>query len=75
MRDVRVIERGQDLRFAPEARKTIGIIGHRRQQHLDRDVAIQLRVARAMHLAHTAYAQGREDVVRAESSAGGNGDG
>ena len=42
-------------------------------QDLDRDVAIQLRVARAIDLAHSACAQRREDLVDANPSAGSQG--
>ena len=38
-----------------------------------RDVAIQLRVARAIHLAHAAGADLRGDFVGAEAGAGGEG--
>ena len=44
-------------------------------QDLERDVAIQLRVARAIDLAHAAGAEGGEDFVRAEARAGGEGQG
>ena len=50
-------QRGEHLRFAAEPREAIGIVGDGRQQHFDRDVAIQLRIARAIHLAHPARAE------------------
>ena len=59
------------LRFALEPREPIGVGGERLGQDLDRDVAIQLRVARAIDLAHAAGAEGRQDLVRAEAGAGG----
>ncbi len=65
-----MIQRRQHLRFAAESREAIRIVGDRRQQHLDRDVAIQLGIARAIHLAHAAGAEGGEDFVRAEARAG-----
>ena len=40
-------------------------------QDLQRDVAIELRVARAIDLAHAACAEGRDDLVGAEARAGG----
>ena len=49
------------------------IAGEGLGQDLDRDVAIQLRVARAIHLAHAAGPEGREDFVGAEASAGEEG--
>ena len=64
-----MIERREDLRFALEAREAVGIEGEELGQNLERDVAIELRVARAIDLAHSARADGREDFVRAEAGA------
>ena len=61
--DVRVVERGEHLRLAAEARQAIGIGGEELGQDFDRDVAIELRVARAIHLAHAARTQRFEDFV------------
>ena len=44
---------------------------HFREQHLDRDVAMQPRVVRAIDLAHPPTADQVEDVVRSEAGAGG----
>ena len=66
-RDVRVVQRGQDLGFALEPREACGIGRHRRRQDLDRHVAFQLAVARAIDLAHSAFAQLRDDFVGAEA--------
>ena len=57
--DVRMVQRGEHLRFALEAREAIRIARERVGQDLQRDVAIQLRIARAIHLAHAAGAKGR----------------
>ena len=73
MRDVRVVERREDLRFALEAREAIGIGGERVGQDLERDVAIQLRVARAIHLAHAAGAEQRNHFIGTDTSAVGKG--
>ena len=54
--NVRVVQRREHLRLAPEPRDAIGIQSERPWQHLQRDVAIQLRVAGAVHLAHGAGA-------------------
>ena len=70
VRDVRMIERCQHLCFAAETRQAIRIVGHRRQQHLDRDIAIQLRIARAIHLTHPTRAERGENFVRAKARAG-----
>ena len=40
-------------------------------QDLDRDVAVEARVARAVDLAHAAGAEGGEDLVGAEAGSGG----
>ncbi len=56
--DVGMVQRGEHLRFAAEPRQPIGIVGHRRQQHFDGDVAIQLRVARTVDLAHPSGTEG-----------------
>jgi hypothetical protein len=63
---VRVIERREHLRLAAETRQAIRIVCDGREQHFDRDVAIQLRVPRAIHLAHPAGAKRRDDFVRTE---------
>ena len=42
-------------------------------KHLDRDVAIQLRIARAIDLAHSPSAEGGEDFVRTDATAGEQG--
>ncbi len=52
--DVRMIERGEDLRFAMKAREPIRVAGERIRQDLQRDVATELGVAGAIHLAHSA---------------------
>ena len=73
LRDVGMIERREQLRLAAEARKAIGLAGDGRQQDLDRDVAIQLQIACAIHLAHTAGADGGEDLCMTETSTGSRG--
>ena len=66
-----MIQRGEDLRFALEACEPIGIDRERLRKNLDRDVAIQLRIARAIDLAHAAGAEGSDILVNAKASAGG----
>ena len=68
-----MIQRRERLRFALEAGEPLGVAGERVGQDLDRDVAIQLRVARAIDLAHAAGPKGGEDLVRAEANAGQEG--
>ena len=50
-----------------------GSRGERSRQNLDRDVALELRVARAIDLAHAAGAEGGEDLVGPETSTGTEG--
>ena len=58
--DVRVIQRGEHARFALEARQAIRDRPRTTsRQDLERDVAPQLRVARAIDLAHAAGAEQR----------------
>ena len=71
VRDVRVIERGEDLRFTTESREPVWIAGDRCGQHFQRHVAIELGVARPVDLAHPSGANGAGDLVRADACAGG----
>ena len=73
--DVRMIQRGEDFRFALEAGEPLGIGRERRREDLDRDLALQLRVRGAIDLAHAARADGDGDFVGAEAGAGGKGQG
>ena len=66
-----MIERGQHLRFALEAREPFGIKGEAVGQDLERDVALERRVARAIHLAHAARTERGQDLVRPELIPGG----
>ena len=61
--DVRVIERREQLGLALEARQALGVRRERGRQHLDRHVAVELRVGGAIHLAHPARAERRDDLV------------
>ena len=70
-----MIQRGQDLRFTLEAREPVGIEGEDVGEDFQRDIAIELRVSRAIDLAHAARAKRGNDFVRPESSAGSKGHG
>jgi hypothetical protein len=48
--DVRMIEGGEQLRLSLEPRKTVRIDGKQLRQDLQRDVAIERRIARAIDL-------------------------
>ena len=64
-----MVQRGEHSRLALEARKPIRIARHCARQDLDRDVAPELRVARAVHLAHAARAEQRLQMIRAQGVA------
>ena len=64
-----MIERGQDVRFAREPRAAIRVAGDVRRQNLHRDFTSQLRVTRAIHLAHAAGAEQTDDFVGADTDA------
>ena len=66
-----MIERGEQLCFTLKSREPIGIARERVGQDFDRDLALQPRIFRAIHLAHAARAEKRDDLISAESSAGG----
>ena len=77
------IEDGQDVRvrqgrnrpgFALETRPRRLVVGEPLAQHLDRDLAVEARVARAIHLTHPALAEGAQDVVVAEATTGTDGE-
>ena len=69
-RDVRMIERRQELGFALEAGHALGIAGEGLGQDLQRDVAIEASVAGAVDFAHAAGAEERDDLVGADLGAG-----
>ena len=78
LRDVRMVEGGEDLGLALEAGQAVaaarlgcaGVSRQMRRQDLDGDVAIQLGVAGAIDLAHRAGAEGADDFVDAKARAG-----
>src|SRR5882672_12276037 len=65
-----MVERGQHLRLALKACEAIGIERERLWDDLQRNVATELRIARAIDLAHAAGAEGGEDLIRAETASG-----
>ena len=64
--DVRMVEGRENLRFALEADQTVRVLGEERREDLDRNVAIELAVARAVDVAHPATAKEVHDRIRAE---------
>ena len=70
MRDVGVVERGEDFSFALKASEPIGIAGEMLRQNLQGNVALQPGVAGAIHLAHATDAQSSEDFIRPQMFTG-----
>ena len=68
--DVRMVERGEELGLALEPAETIGVAREFAGQHFQRDVALQLRVARTVDLAHAAGAEQLDDFVRCDPRTG-----
>ena len=68
--DVGVLEGGDGARLALEALAELAARGEMLRQDLDGDLAVEPRVARAIHLAHAAGADGGKDLVRAEGGPG-----
>jgi hypothetical protein len=67
--DARVRERRDRLRLALEAGERLGGLREVRREHLYCHVAVELGVARPVHFAHPAGAEGSLDPVRPESIA------
>jgi len=71
LRDVGVVQGGQHLGFAFEAGQPFGIVREGVRKNLDGYFAIELCVPGAIHLAHAARAERRQDFVGAEFVARG----
>jgi len=69
--DVRMIERRQHLRLAPEPGEPVGVIREGVGKNFQRDVAIEPGVPRAENFAHPAFADGADDFVGTETSSSG----
>ena len=64
-----MVQRGEQLRLALEARDPIRIGRERFLKDLDGDLAVEPRIVGAVHLAHAAFAQLGHDLVGAEFAA------
>jgi hypothetical protein len=73
--DVGMVERAGGAGLLLEAAQPLGVRGQRCGQDLDRDVARQPRVPRAVDLAHPARAQRGRDLVGPELGSSGEGHG
>jgi hypothetical protein len=68
-----MVQCGERLGFALEARDALGIGSNLRRQDLQRDVAIELGVARPLDVTHSARPDSCGDLVRSEPGAGVHG--
>ena len=64
--DVRMIEAGDGFGFPFEALLVNGIIRNLRGKNLDRDGAVEARIARAKDFAHAARTQRGDNFIRTE---------
>jgi hypothetical protein len=62
-----MIQRCERLRFPLEAGEAFGVAGKGVRQDFDRHLTAEARVGRAIHRAHSAFAQLGEDLVRSQS--------
>jgi hypothetical protein len=62
-----MVERADRARFAFETGPGARVAGERRRQPLDRDRAIEPRIAGAIHLAHAARAERADELIEAEA--------
>jgi hypothetical protein len=67
--DVGVIQGRERLGFALEPRDAVGVSREVLGQDLQRNVAIELRIARAIDHAHPALAEWRKDFIGADPGA------
>ena len=70
MRDVRMVQGGENFRFPLEASEPLGIAGKGLGECLDSDIAFKARVASLVDLTHAAGTDSRQNLVRADTSAG-----
>jgi len=61
-----MVQRRDCARLLLKPSQAGGIFGRNIVQDLDRDIAVQLRIPRAINLAHSACTEGREYLVLAE---------
>ena len=73
--DVGMAERRHGARLALEALAALGALAEVRRQHLDRHVATEPGVARAVDLAHPSRTERGRDLVGPEAGPGGQGHG
>ena len=65
-----MIERGEELRFAFEARHALMILRELLRKNLDGDFAAEFLIARAIDFAHAACAERRDNFIRTQFGSG-----
>ncbi len=73
LRDVRVVQGREQLCLSIESHEAFDVAREQLRQDLHGDVAIEPRVARAVHFPHTACAEQELNLVHAEAGAGREG--
>src|SRR5467141_4257320 len=68
--DVRMVEGGEQLRLALEAREALGVGGEHWRKGLDGDGAVEAGVAGAIHLSHAPGTLRRDNLVIADAGTG-----
>ncbi len=71
--DVRVLERGGELRFLQEPASPLAIGDEIARQNLERDLPIETTVRGLIHLAHAPTAEQGADFIGTKARAGGQG--
>jgi hypothetical protein len=64
-----MIQRRERLCFALEPGNPIAVGGKHIREDFDRDVAVELRIPRAVDLAHSAGTERRDDLINTEPRA------
>src|SRR5262245_36375395 len=67
--DVRMVQRGEELRFATKAPESLWIAGEGLGQDLHRDIASELGITSTVDFTHPAAAKRGDDPVRAKVNA------
>jgi hypothetical protein len=70
-RNVGMVQRREELRFAHEARAVIGCVQPRLLQDFDGDLSFQARITPAVDLSHSTGTDRCEDLVGPEAGTGG----
>ena len=65
-----MVQRREQLRFAPETSEAVRILSKRVRENLERDTPIQFDIVAAIHLPHPARANELANFIDAETTAG-----